>query len=128
MIVNAKNAISGSKKFLPIFLLRMYIMSLIILNILIMCRQLDQHQIEIYKFPPSELDPKVRERYMSYQLEEWSNFKSGIIIYKNIVNMKWRRKIDPYCFRRCHQTWINIDFSGRMDERAATLRSGEDNL
>ena len=34
----------------------------IILNILIMGRQLDQHQIEIYNFPPSELDPEVRKR------------------------------------------------------------------
>ena len=46
------------------------LISLITLNILIMCRQLDQHQIEIYNFPPSELDPEVRQRYMSYQLWE----------------------------------------------------------
>ena len=36
--------------------------SLLLMSLLIMCRQLDQHQIEIYNFPPSELDPEVRER------------------------------------------------------------------
>ena len=64
---------------------------------------------------------------MSYQLEEETDLKRGEIVHRN--KFTWNGGGELTLTKSPHLYLIkSIDFLGRMDEGATTLRSGEDKL